>query len=50
MLLYPLRPARWYVRLEKAPDMQTTPAAAARGRRDDEKLPSRADAMRFHGS
>src|SRR5229473_1350296 len=31
MLFYPLRPARWYVRLEKAPDMQTTPAAAARG-------------------
>src|SRR5207302_303590 len=31
MLFQPLRPARWYVRLEKAPDVQTTPAAAARG-------------------
>src|SRR6266446_623468 len=48
MLLYPLRPARWYVRLEKAPDMQTTPAAAARGAAIDEKLPSGPDAMRFH--
>src|SRR5229473_7125284 len=48
MLFYPLRPARWYVRLEKAPDMQTTPAAAARGVAIDEKLPSGPDAMRFH--
>src|SRR2546427_4238218 len=37
MLLDPLRPARWYVRLEKAPDMQTTPAAAARGAAIDDK-------------
>src|SRR6266852_9650388 len=29
MLFYSTRPARWYVRLEKAPDMQTTPAVAA---------------------
>jgi len=28
--------------------MQTTPAAAARGARVDEKLPSGPDAMRFH--
>src|SRR6267154_1675895 len=48
MLFYPLRPARWYVRLEKAPDMQTTPAAAARGVAIDEKLPSGPDAMGFH--
>src|SRR5216683_4824568 len=48
MLFYPMRPARWYVRLEKAPDMQTTPAAAARGLAIDEKLPSGSDAMRFH--
>src|SRR6266566_4106748 len=31
MLFHPLQPARWYVRLQKTPDMQTTPAAAARG-------------------
>src|SRR5882762_3954224 len=48
MLFYPMRPARWYVRLEKAPDMQTTPAAAARGLAIDEKLPSGPDAVRFH--
>jgi len=48
MLFHPLRPARWYVRLEKAPDMQTTPAAAARGAAVDEKLPAGPDAMRFH--
>ena len=48
MLVYPLRPARWYLRLEKAPDMQTTPAAAARGAAIDEKLPSGPDAMRFN--
>ncbi len=48
MLFYPVQPTRWYVRLEKAPDMQTTPAAAARGLAIDEKLPSGPDAMRFH--
>src|SRR6267142_2638340 len=48
MLFYPMQPARWYVRLEKAPDMQTTPTAAARGLAIDEKLPSGPDAMRFH--
>ena len=48
MLFYSTRPARWYVRLEKAPDMQTTPAAAARGAAIDKKLPSGPDAMRFH--
>src|SRR5256885_4401605 len=48
MLLDPLRPARWYVRLEKAPDMQTTPAAAARGAAIDDKLPAGPDGMRFH--
>src|SRR6195256_2047391 len=48
MLVYPLRPARWYVRLEKAPDMQTTPAAAARGAAIDEELPAGPDAMRFN--
>jgi hypothetical protein len=48
MLFYPMRPARWYVRLEKAPDMQTTPAAVARGLAIDETLPSGPDAVRFH--
>ncbi len=48
MLFYPMSPARWYVRLEKAPDMHTTPAAAARGVAIDEMLPSGPDAVRFH--
>src|SRR5207245_3584816 len=48
MLFYPVRPARWYLRREKAPDMQTTPAATARGAAIDEKLPTGPDAMRFH--
>src|SRR5213083_3772553 len=48
MLFHPLQPARWYVRLQKTPDMQTTPAAAARGAGIDDKLPSGTDAMRFH--
>src|SRR6266568_2421975 len=48
MLFHPLQPARWYVRLQKTPDMQTTPATAARGAALDEKLPSGPDAMRFH--
>src|SRR5258706_14058702 len=48
MLFHPMRPARWYVRLEKAPDMQTTPAAAAGGLAIDETLPAGSDAMRFH--
>src|SRR5437879_2280481 len=48
MLFYPMRPARWYDRFDKAPELQTTPAAAARGLVIDEKLPSGPDAMRFH--
>jgi hypothetical protein len=48
MLFYPVYPARWYVRLEKAPDMHTTPAAAAHGVAIDEMLPSGPDAVRFH--
>src|SRR5258705_7279902 len=48
MLFHPMRPPRWYVRLEEAPDMQHTPAAAARGLAIDETLPSGSDAMRFH--
>src|SRR5216117_1296789 len=48
MLFHPLQPARWYVRLQKTPDMQATPVAAARGAALDEKLPSGSDAMRFN--
>jgi hypothetical protein len=42
------RPERWYVRLPRAPEMETTPPSAVRGTAVGEKLPSGADAMRFH--
>jgi hypothetical protein len=43
-----LHPERWYVRLQKAPAVRTTPPSAARGHAIEESLPSGADAMRFH--
>src|SRR6266849_3074175 len=48
MLFYPLQPARWYVRLQEAPDMHTTPPSAAREETIEGNLPSGPDAMRFH--
>src|SRR3989442_13391974 len=48
MLFYPVRPARWYVRLREAPDMHTTPPSAAREQTIEGNLPSGPDAMRFH--
>ena len=48
MLFYPLQPTRWYVRLQEAPDMHTTPPSAAREETIEGNLPSGPDAMRFH--
>src|SRR5713101_766831 len=48
MLFYPVQPARWYVRLQAAPDMHTTPPSAAREETIEGNLPSGPDAMRFH--
>ena len=48
MLFYPLRPERWYVRLGRAPDMETIPPSAVRGKAIGACLPAGADAMRFH--
>jgi len=48
MFFYPLQPARWYVRLQRAPDVHTTPPSAASETAIEEKLPSGSDAMRFH--
>ena len=42
------RPERWYVRLQHAPEIETAPPSAARGTAVGDKLPSGADAMRFH--
>ncbi len=48
MLFYPLRPDAWYLRLAQAPELQTTPIGAARGRAIDALLPAGADAKRWH--
>lgn len=48
MLFYILEPARWYVRLQRAPDMHTTPPSAARGEAIEANLPSGPDAIAFH--
>jgi hypothetical protein len=48
MLFYPLRPERWYVHLERAPDVETIPPSAVRGKAIDACLPAGADALRFH--
>ena len=47
LLLYPLRPERWYARLGQAPDMEATPPRAVRGRAIEAHLPAGPDAMRF---
>jgi len=48
LVFHPVLPERWYIRLQKAPAVQTTPPFAARGRAIDGILPSGTDAMRFH--
>jgi hypothetical protein len=48
MLFHPLQPSRWYVRIEEAPDMLTTPPSAASSEAFEGNLPSGPDAMRFH--
>jgi hypothetical protein len=42
-------PQRWYVRLDSAPDMQTTPLAAVTGRDVHPHLPGGKDALHWHG-
>ena len=48
LVFQPLLPERWYIRLQKAPAVQTTPPFAARGRAIEGILPSGTDALRFH--
>ena len=48
MLFHAMQPARWYARLQRAPDMHTTPPSAASGETIDENLPTGPDAMPFH--
>jgi len=40
-------PTRWYARLASAPDIETTPLGAARGRAIEARLPRGPDAMRW---
>ena len=44
MVFYPLRPDRWYLRVERAQALETTPLAQAAGRSIDALLPRGADA------
>jgi hypothetical protein len=48
MLFHAMQPARWHVRLQRAPDMHTTPPSDAGGASIEENLPSGPDAMPFH--
>lgn len=43
----PLHPRRWYLRLEHAPRLTTTPPSVAAGRNIDPLLPQGEDAMQF---
>ena len=44
LVFYPLRPDRWYLRVEPAPALETTALPEATGRSIDERLPRGADA------
>jgi len=44
LIFYPLRPDRWYLRVERAPALETTPLPEAAGRSIDALLPRGADA------
>jgi len=43
LVFFPLRPDRWYLRVERAPALETTPLAQAAGRSIDSLLPRGAD-------
>jgi hypothetical protein len=48
MTFHAVQPDRWYVRLTHAPELATTPIAAARGRAIDPLLPSGPEAKQWH--
>ncbi len=48
LVFYPLRPARWYLRVPAAPAIVTTPLAEAIGRHIDPLLPRGPDALAWH--
>jgi len=47
IVLYPMRPDRWYARLAVTPDLATAPLSQALGASVEPYLPSGADARRF---
>jgi hypothetical protein len=47
LVVYPMRPERWYARLPRAPDLATVAPARARGASVEPNLPGGADAGRF---
>ncbi|MEQ1668374.1 MAG: hypothetical protein ABL868_07980 [Sulfuriferula sp.] len=47
-LLYPLRPDRWYLRLNHTPDLTTTPINQVTGKHIDPYLPQGADSLAWH--
>ena len=48
MTLYPLRPDRWYLRLDHTPQLVTQPVSAVTGKHVDPYLPSGADGLKWH--
>jgi len=48
IVVHPLRPQRWYARLDRCPDIETTPLSVVRGRAVDARLPRGAEAIQWH--
>lgn len=46
--LYPLRPDRWYLKLDQPPALTTQPVSAATGKHLDPYLPQGADGLKWH--
>ena len=46
--LYPLRPDRWYLKLDQHPALATQPVSAATGKHLDPYLPKGADGLKWH--
>jgi hypothetical protein len=48
MTLYPLRPDRWYLKLDHTPQLVTQPVSAVTGKHIDPYLPGGADGLKWH--
>ncbi|MHB1246330.1 MAG: phosphoglycerate mutase [Sulfuriferula sp.] len=47
-ILYPLRPDRWYLKLDRPPTLTTQPLTAVTGKHVDPYLPQGADGLKWH--